>query len=92
MTLLDEKHTEQENSAHVECSKLEPNDASLKEQNTNMDDEQWRTAEKSLVRKLDFTLVPMVWLLYFFNYLDRNNIAYVPYYFSAEPLNPNQTI
>ncbi|KAG5803729.1 hypothetical protein H9Q74_011683 [Fusarium xylarioides] len=40
-----------------------------------MTDEEYDTNEKSLVRKLDFTLLPMVWLLYFFNYLDRNNIA-----------------
>jgi hypothetical protein len=37
----------------------------------------YEIAEKKLVRKLDLTLVPMVWLLYLFNYLDRNNIAYV---------------
>lgn len=39
-------------------------------------DEAWLAAEKSLVRKLDLTLMPMVWILYLFNYLDRNNIAY----------------
>lgn len=38
--------------------------------------------EKSLVRKLDMTLIPVVWVLYMFNYLDRNNIAY------AEPASP----
>lgn len=40
-------------------------------------DEEWLMAEKSLTRKLDLTLVPIVWLLYMFNYLDRNNIAWV---------------
>lgn len=40
-------------------------------------EEAWRTTEKRLVRKLDMTLMPMVWILYLFNYLDRNNIAYV---------------
>lgn len=40
-----------------------------------IEDEAWRKTEKSLVRKLDMTLLPMVWLLYMFNYLDRNNIA-----------------
>ncbi|KAM6508572.1 hypothetical protein FSOLCH5_011568 [Fusarium solani] len=40
-----------------------------------MTEEEYNAAEKSLVRKLDYTLVPMVWLLYLFNYLDRNNIA-----------------
>ncbi|RSL42899.1 hypothetical protein CEP54_015308 [Fusarium duplospermum] len=38
-------------------------------------EEEYNAAEKSLVRKLDYTLVPMVWLLYLFNYLVRNNIA-----------------
>lgn len=37
--------------------------------------EEYKAAERRLVRKLDLTLVPMLWLLYFFNYLDRNNIA-----------------
>jgi hypothetical protein len=37
----------------------------------------WTATEKSLVRKLDMTLLPVVWVLYMFNYLDRNNIAYV---------------
>ena len=41
-----------------------------------VDDELYRRAERSLVRKLDLTLMPTVWLLYVFNYLDRNNIAY----------------
>ncbi|KAM5347533.1 hypothetical protein ACJ41O_007357 [Fusarium nematophilum] len=45
------------------------------EDDLGMTDEEYDAAEKSLVRKLDLTLVPMVWLLYFFNYLDRNNIA-----------------
>lgn len=34
-----------------------------------------KAAEKCIVRKLDTTLLPMVWVLYMFNYLDRNNIA-----------------
>jgi hypothetical protein len=43
----------------------------------SIENERRKAIEKSLVRKLDLTLVPMVWLLYLFNYLDRNNIAYV---------------
>ena len=31
--------------------------------------------QKSLVRKLDMTLMPIIFILYLFNYLDRNNIA-----------------
>jgi hypothetical protein len=37
----------------------------------------WKVAEGRIVRKLDLTLMPMVWILYMFNYLDRNNIALV---------------
>lgn len=38
-------------------------------------DESWVQREKRLVRRLDLTLMPMVWVLYLFNYLDRNKIA-----------------
>lgn len=38
-------------------------------------DEDTRKVERRLVRKLDMTLMPVVWILYFFNYMDRNNIA-----------------
>ena len=36
---------------------------------------EWRRGEKKLVRKLDMTLMPIVWVLYLFSYLDRNNIG-----------------
>ncbi|KAF9880197.1 major facilitator superfamily transporter [Colletotrichum karsti] len=38
-------------------------------------DEAWLAREKRLRRKLDCTLMPIIWILYLFNYLDRNNIA-----------------
>ena len=31
--------------------------------------------EISLVRKLDWIMLPMLWIMYWFNYLDRNAIA-----------------
>ncbi|KAF2015198.1 MFS general substrate transporter [Aaosphaeria arxii CBS 175.79] len=40
-----------------------------------MSDETFLDTEKTLVRKLDRTLMPVVFILYLFNYLDRNNIA-----------------
>ncbi|KAL3421896.1 pantothenate transporter liz1 [Phlyctema vagabunda] len=40
-----------------------------------MSSEQRASAEKALVRKIDFRLLPMVILMYIMNYLDRNNIA-----------------
>jgi hypothetical protein len=39
------------------------------------EDPDWQNVQRSLVRKLDMTLLPMLWVLYMFNYLDRNNIA-----------------
>ncbi|KAI7090315.1 MFS general substrate transporter [Hortaea werneckii] len=35
----------------------------------------WRELEKKVVRRLDLTLMPCLWVLYFFNYLDRASIA-----------------
>lgn len=35
----------------------------------------YRARERKLVRKLDITLMPIIFILYLFNYLDRNNIA-----------------
>lgn len=37
--------------------------------------EEWQAASRRIVRKLDMTLMPIAWILYVFNYLDRNNIA-----------------
>jgi hypothetical protein len=36
---------------------------------------EWRKSEKKLVRRLDMTLMPCLWTLYLFNYLDRASIA-----------------
>ncbi|CAH0051701.1 unnamed protein product [Clonostachys solani] len=63
-------------SDHVdESASHKENNAVVGQDNLGMTTEEYDAAEKSLVRKLDLTLVPMVWLLYLFNYLDRNNIA-----------------
>lgn len=35
----------------------------------------WRDLEKQVVRRLDITLMPCLWVLYLFNYLDRASIA-----------------
>ena len=35
----------------------------------------WRELEKKIVRRLDMTLMPCVWVLYFFNYMDRAAIG-----------------
>jgi hypothetical protein len=51
--------------------------AALEEHSTlgHWESPEWRKVEKGIVRKLDMTLLPMCWILYMFNYLDRNNIA-----------------
>jgi hypothetical protein len=41
----------------------------------NMSPEERAHAEKVLVRKIDFRLMPMLVIMYILNYLDRNNIA-----------------
>lgn len=35
----------------------------------------WRDLEKQVVKRLDMTLMPCLWVLYLFNYLDRASIA-----------------
>jgi MFS family permease len=35
----------------------------------------WRELEKKIVCRLDMTLMPCVWVLYFFNYMDRASIG-----------------
>ena len=35
----------------------------------------WEALEKKLVRRLDMTLLPTLWLLYVFNYLDRASLG-----------------
>ncbi|KAF3052176.1 hypothetical protein E8E11_006435 [Didymella keratinophila] len=37
--------------------------------------EDWQAKEKEIVRRLDMTLLPQLWILYMFNYLNRVNIA-----------------
>ena len=63
---IDEKHQH-----HVGNQKLGDVEQSL------VNDPEYRAKEKKLVRRLDLTLMPTVWVLYMFNYLDRNNIASV---------------
>lgn len=40
-----------------------------------LNDPNFAAKEKALVRRLDMTFIPCLWILYFHNYLDRNNIA-----------------
>ena len=35
----------------------------------------WREVDKKMVRRLDCTLVPCLWALYIFNYLDRSSLG-----------------
>ncbi|KAF2809022.1 MFS general substrate transporter [Mytilinidion resinicola] len=40
-----------------------------------MDDEALRAEEKALVRKIDLSLLPTIWLMYLLSYMDRTNIG-----------------
>jgi hypothetical protein len=42
---------------------------------SDLDGLEWIAAQKSYLRKLDWMILPMISLLYFFEYLDRGNIA-----------------
>ncbi|KAK6206541.1 hypothetical protein LQW54_007611 [Pestalotiopsis sp. IQ-011] len=77
MTQIDEKITEQELSNHIERKGSNCPDVVMREEGnaSGLPDDKWKAAEKRLVRKLDMTLVPILWVFYLFNYLDRNNIA-----------------
>ena len=63
-----EKVAGDEHSIKRNASAINPLDA------LGLDD--WRAIEKKLVRRLDLTLLPMLWILYLSNYLDRTNIAW----------------
>lgn len=40
-----------------------------------LNDPDFAAKEKALVRRLDMTFISCLWILYFHNYLDRNNSA-----------------
>jgi hypothetical protein len=67
-------HNEKQiDAVHVEGIELDP--ANAAEQARGPVDAALLAREKRIVRKLDCTLMPTIWVLYLFNYLDRNNIA-----------------
>ena len=41
----------------------------------NLSADERKRAERALVRKIDFRLIPPIVIMYILNYLDRNNIA-----------------
>jgi hypothetical protein len=60
------------NATLEEHEELKAIDAS---EETPVYDEHWHQVSRQVVRKLDMTVMPMIWVLYLFNYLDRNSIA-----------------
>lgn len=40
-----------------------------------LDDPEWIQSQKAYLRKLDFIILPTISAFYFFEYLDRGNIA-----------------
>ena len=68
---------ESDPSDHIESIDLDNKLTSTLHENDleTLGSEERRLQEKRLVRKLDLTLLPVVWVLYMINYLDRNAIA-----------------
>lgn len=84
--MIDNK--EKMHQEHIETTSINKNEQELRnihvenggevaDESDSLDSPEARAAERRIVRKLDMTLLPMVWILYMFNYLDRNNIASV---------------
>jgi hypothetical protein len=72
------KNTEKVDDMDPELLKTGEAPASPEEQIEALGIPNWRDLEKKVVRRLDMTLMPCLWVLYLFNYLDRASIAYVP--------------
>ncbi|KAF2466297.1 uncharacterized protein BDR25DRAFT_377389 [Lindgomyces ingoldianus] len=70
----DAKLNEEKNEVVLEDD-LDKSNLEQAEPVDSQDDPEHHKTERSFVRKLALTLMPMVWVLYLFNYLDRNNIA-----------------
>ncbi|KAF2807539.1 MFS general substrate transporter [Mytilinidion resinicola] len=47
----------------------------VQKKSRNLEDPEWAIQQKRYLRKLDFIILPMISLLYFFEYLDRGNIG-----------------
>lgn len=74
--------TLQKFNSNAEHEENRPNDSKMDDTNTKQGavetivyDDHWQAVSRSVVRKLDMTVMPMIWILYLFNYLDRNSIA-----------------
>jgi hypothetical protein len=52
--------------------------AEIQKETRILEDPEWFTRQKRYLRKLDFILMPTISILYFFEYLDRGNIAVGP--------------
>lgn len=52
--------------------------AEIQKEVQNLEDPDWIRAQKKYLRKLDFIILPTISSFYFFEYLDRGNIAVSP--------------
>lgn len=65
-------------TTHDESQKQQVEDYAPEEVQKEVDrleDPEWITAQKRYLRKLDLIILPTVSALYFFEYLDRGNVA-----------------
>ena len=71
---IDAAHERDQKHALSEHIEDKPSEAPL-DPIAMLNDPDFAVKEKALVRRLDMTFIPCLWILYFHNYLDRNNIA-----------------
>ena len=65
----------EDNSSHTDIEATDYAPPEIQKEIAVLDDPDWIAAQKRYLRKLDFTILPMISALYFFEYLDRGNIA-----------------
>lgn len=53
----------------------EKSDVDVQMEDLSNEDQDRCNVERRIVRKLDMTLMPMVWIVYLIAYMDRNNLA-----------------
>ncbi|ETS81701.1 hypothetical protein PFICI_06703 [Pestalotiopsis fici W106-1] len=71
-TITAPKHT----AEHVDkCTQLLPDELPLPDEISHLTQDDRKRLERQLTRRLDFTMMPVVFILFLLNILDRNNIA-----------------
>lgn len=68
-------HLENQPSAESLQDKTDYAPPEIQKEVQHLEEPAWIDAQKTYLRKLDLTILPAISALYFFEYLDRGNIA-----------------